>query len=360
MFVVEHGRHLIILYMTALLFNDIHASRDNLNEFEKNWDEMLSVCKENGIKHVIIGGDLFQSRASQTLDTLLAVRASIRKAVAMGIKIVLIAGNHDKTDQERYESFNNILEIEKGALCLSPDITKNYLTFHTKSGQPGVFWMLDYYPESGTALDKIKQISDQVKAGDWNVLYCHQGISGALSKPSDKELPVSAFEKFDLVLVGHYHDRCHIKGTNIYYIGASRQHTYGEDEEKGYTIFSDGITKFVKNLVNIRFATVECNLKDVESFTAASRNRKLLDDPLYRVRLRVHAEPDETVDKDKYLAMGYNKVEVVDESIQANQTTEQSLETKYDKGEIKKEYAQFCINEGVDPELGMTYLEKIN
>lgn len=344
--------------MTALLFNDIHASRDNLNEFVVNWEEALSICTEQNIRKIIIGGDLFQSRASQTLDTLLMVRACIKKTVSLGIKIILIAGNHDKTDQERYESFNNIFEIDGGAMCLVPEITKNYFQFSTSSGKKGVFWMLDYYPENGTAIQKINQISDELKPGDYNVLYCHQGISGALSKPSHDELPVSAFEKFDLVLVGHYHDRCHIKGTNVYYIGSSRQHNYGEDEEKGYTIFSDGVTKFIKNKVNIRFATVECRPEDVEAET--KKHRDVIDNPLYRVRLRVHADQDQTVDKDAYLGMGYNKVEVVDELLQATQMTEQNLETKYDKTGIKEEYVKFCDDDNSDPALGMIYLDKIS
>ena len=30
----------------ALLINDIHASKDNIAEFRKNWDEALELCKQ--------------------------------------------------------------------------------------------------------------------------------------------------------------------------------------------------------------------------------------------------------------------------------------------------------------------------
>lgn len=44
-----------------------------------------------------------------------------------------------------------------------------------------------------------------------------------------------------------------IKGTVIEYIGSSRQHNFGEDEDKGYTLlYSDGSYEFIKNHVNIR------------------------------------------------------------------------------------------------------------
>lgn len=58
----------------ALLINDIHVNKDNIAEFNKNWDEMLSICQREGVEEVVIGGDVFTSRASQTLSTLLAVK----------------------------------------------------------------------------------------------------------------------------------------------------------------------------------------------------------------------------------------------------------------------------------------------
>lgn len=64
-----------------LLINDIHVSRDSLQDFQKNWDEALDICKKRGIVDIIIGGDLWQSRSSQTLDVLLAVRDAIIKLV---------------------------------------------------------------------------------------------------------------------------------------------------------------------------------------------------------------------------------------------------------------------------------------
>lgn len=58
----------------ALLINDIHVSKDNISDFNQNWDEMLAICKREDIADIVIGGDMFTSRASQTLATLLAVK----------------------------------------------------------------------------------------------------------------------------------------------------------------------------------------------------------------------------------------------------------------------------------------------
>ena len=54
----------------ALLINDIHVSKDNIPEFQKNWDEALAICNEQEIPEIIVGGDLWQSRSAQTLERL--------------------------------------------------------------------------------------------------------------------------------------------------------------------------------------------------------------------------------------------------------------------------------------------------
>ena len=64
-------------------------------------------------------------------------------------------------------------------------------------------------------------VKAELNASVHNILYIHEGINGALSTPNEKELPTNIFSDFDTVLVGHYHNRCIIKGTNIEYIGSS-------------------------------------------------------------------------------------------------------------------------------------------
>lgn len=53
--------------------NDIHVSKDNIPAFQANWQEAVELCRKWGISEIAVGGDLFFSRAAQTLDVLLAV-----------------------------------------------------------------------------------------------------------------------------------------------------------------------------------------------------------------------------------------------------------------------------------------------
>ena len=54
---------------------------------------------------IAIGGDLFQSRASQTLDVLLAVHDALLEAEKRQIEIIIANGNHDKVNQEAIRGY---------------------------------------------------------------------------------------------------------------------------------------------------------------------------------------------------------------------------------------------------------------
>ena len=337
----------------ALLFNDIHADKDNLNEFCRNWDEALSVAKSKGISRMIIGGDLFQARAAIPLSVIKAVHFCIKRTQLAGVEICIIRGNHDLVDQEDTYSYCNIFGEMDGVKVIEKwDVLK----LDDKTN----LFMCGYYPEDGTATEKIAEMEKEIDTtppDSVNILYCHWGISGALSRPSSAELPVKAFRAFDRVLVGHYHDRCRINNSNVEYIGASRQANYGEDEAKGYTVlYDDGSTEFIQNEANIRYMTIESELETVDEDI---RNVKELDDPQYRVKVKLHVPVGKEADKKGLIDAGVAKVEIVNEDIEVQETTEYNLEAKFDKAGIKEEYVKDCEENDVDPQLGIYYLDKI-
>ena len=226
----------------ALFINDIHVNKDNIAEFNQNWKEMLSVCKRENIADIVIGGDVFTSRASQTLATLLAVKAALTEAVRQGIYITIGEGNHDKTDQEAIEGYNHLWVGLKGI-----DVVDTHKTLYWE-GCDFCLLLMSYFPENGSFLEKLDiAVADttsqypQFKKNDI-ILYIHEGVHGALGDfEIDGELPQEPLLGFKAVVCGHYHNRVKIKKTNIEYIGSSRQANFGEDEEKGYTIlYADG------------------------------------------------------------------------------------------------------------------------
>lgn len=329
----------------ALLINDIHVSRDNISEFQKNWDEMIEVCKRHNVNDVFVGGDLWQSRSAQTLPVLLAVKRALMVAHRHGLTIVLAAGNHDLVDQEAMDSYNHIFSEYPGVEMVDDFASYEYgkVLLH----------IMRYYPENGSFMKRYEDLCKCVDDKYVNILYIHEGINGGLAHNSDKELPANIFKPFDAVLVGHYHDRKKIPNTNIEYIGASRQHTFGEDEEKGYTLlYSDGSYEFIKNEVNIRFCTVEVDA-DKADFA------RINDDERYKCRIKVRCNEKQAklFDKQKFLDMGFNKVEMVTAQLEDVEAAASGIEEKYDKQGIKAEYLSYCDENGIDSELGIKYLE---
>lgn len=334
----------------ALCLSDLHAGKDNLDAFTANWNEALEVCKERGIKNVIVNGDLFQSRAGQTLDVLMAVHQALKNAEQLNIMVFLANGNHDKVNQESYDGYCNIFEG-----CPNVVVIPNTMVI----GQIGLsIHIISYFPETGSFMERLKNISDNLNPGKYNILCCHEGISGGLTQPRNDEVPASCFEGFDKVLVGHYHDAKIVEGTNIEYTGASRQHNFGEDIKKGYTIiYLDGSTESVQNKVNTRYHTV--NVSSVEEAKEAIKRFDLSKDKV-RVRLSAPKEVCETVNRQELIELGASKVEC--ESTTAIKLSDQAdFTAKFDKANIKSEYSKFCSQKSIsDPELGIHYLDKIN
>lgn len=189
--------------------NDIHVSNNNISEFEKNYREALKICEENSIPYLFVGGDLFQSSSSQTLDVLMAAKRFINDFLDHDIKVVLAEGNHDKINKESFYGYCHLFEDIKNV-----NVVGDYVTYHNN-----VFsiTIMSYFPENGGFKRNLNSLKKELDKNKKNILYIHEGISGGLSNISDTELSPDVFDDniFDVVLSGHYHNRCKIKNTNI-------------------------------------------------------------------------------------------------------------------------------------------------
>lgn len=331
--------------------NDLHIGPDSLVDFQLNWDEALHICKERDIQQIVIGGDLFESRVGQRLSVLQTVYQALCKAEAQEIEITIAEGNHDKVDQEAFFGYCHVFGKFPNLF-----VVDDYSEVEFPNGP--IMYVMSYFPENGTFLERLQQIIDQLNPETFNILYCHAGINGALAKPSDKEVPTKIFSAFNKVVVGHYHNRCIIDGTNIEYIGASRQKNFGEDAAKGYTIlYSDGSMEFIQNIVNTRYRTIEATtVKEAKELLESCKDDKLK----IKVRITCPSDTASTVDKETLLELGAAKVEVVSENVDsAAKVTD--FDSKYDKAGLKDEYVRFCRQKEIkNIDLGLAYLDKMN
>lgn len=345
-------------YPCLLLLNDIHISKDNIPAFKANWQEAIDICRKMDVKEIAIGGDLFFSRAAQTLDVLLAVHDALLTAAEHGIHVTIAEGNHDKVNQENERGYCHVFDQHSNVL-----VCDEYVSLPLGDDCRFVLHMMGYFPEDGsfcTRLDRLKEEALDPKR--LNFLYIHEGINGALAQPNDKELPAKIFEDFDKVFVGHYHNRTIIDKTRIEYIGSSRQHNFGEDEEKGYTvIYADGSHEFIKNQANTRYRVIDVAAERA-GLHLMDELREIDADGRYKVKVRVHAPQAamKSVDKAALLDAGATKVELIADDEEMLEVAASSLFEKFDSHRIRETYEEFCREKQIDDvAIGLEYLSKI-
>lgn len=346
------------IYPCVLLINDIHVSKDNIPDFRLNWLEALSICERKGINVIAVGGDLFQSRSAQTLDVLLAVYDMLEQAHLRAINVILANGNHDLIDQEAIRGYCHIFGKHENVT-----VVDDFLTINQDDWQFDLH-MIAYFPEKGSFTDKLNTlIKGGLNKDKQNILYIHEGINGALLHCSDNELPAHIFGDFNKVFVGHYHNRCNIPKTNIEYIGSSRQHNFGEDEEKGYTVlYSNAGREFIKNNVNTRYKNIDIPL-DKLTIHLTDQLEELKAEGRYKVKVRVHALTTEVsgLDKNALLKSGASKVEIITKEPEVREIESTSLFEKFDNRKIKENYQEFCLERKIENvSLGLGYLSKID
>jgi len=345
-------------YPCLLLLNDIHISKDNIPAFKANWQEAIDICRKMDVKEIAIGGDLFFSRAAQTLDVLLAVHDALLTAAEHGIHVTIAEGNHDKVNQENERGYCHVFDQHSNVL-----VCDEYVSLPLGDDCRFVLHMMGYFPEDGsfcTRLDRLKEEALDPKR--LNFLYIHEGINGALANPAPNELPAKIFEDFDKVFVGHYHNRTIIDKTRIEYIGSSRQHNFGEDEEKGYTvIYTDGSHEFIKNKVNTRYRVIDVSAERA-GLHLMDELREIDADGRYKVKVRVHAPQAamKSVDKAALLDAGATKVELIADDEEMLEVAASSLFEKFDSHRIRETYEEFCREKQIDDvAIGLEYLSKI-
>ena len=345
-------------YPCLLLLNDIHISKDNIPAFKANWQEAIDICRKMDVKEIAIGGDLFFSRAAQTLDVLLAVHDALLTAAEHGIHVTIAEGNHDKVNQENERGYCHVFDQHSNVL-----VCDEYVSLPMGDDCRFVLHMMGYFPEDGSFCTRLERLKEEaIDPKRLNFLYIHEGINGALAQPNEKELPAKIFEEFDKVFVGHYHNRTIIPKTSIEYIGSSRQHNFGEDEEKGYTvIYTDGTHKFIKNQANTRYRVIDVTAERA-GLHLMDELREIDADGRYKVKVRVHAPQAaiKSVDKSALLDAGATKVELIADDEDMLEASSSSLFEKFDSHRIRETYEEFCREKQIDDvAIGLEYLSKI-
>lgn len=250
--------------MKIAILGDAHfGARNDSPAFHKFFarfyeEVFFPYLKDNGIEHVIQLGDVFDRRKYINFFTLNQSMDYFFDPLEHQVKRSwLLVGNHDTY-------FKNTNDVNSPALLLNRYDNIHAVTspFETSfGGVPILFvpWICDDNQEE--VQEAIKNTKAQIVVGHFELdgfeMYRGSVHQGGMSS--------SVFEKFEMVLSGHFHHRS-TRG-NIHYLGTPYEMTWSDyDDPKGFHILDTSTREltFVENPHRM-FHKVFYDDKDVET-----------------------------------------------------------------------------------------------
>lgn len=208
--------------------NDNIAFIDNSKQFLS--DLFFPTLEKEGIKTVVHLGDLVDRRKYININTARRLREDFLDPLdAMNKEVHFIAGNHD-TYFKNTNSVNALREL----------VTDNYETFIVHDQYPkevdfdGTIillmpWICD--DNRKQSLEKLRMTNAQIVMGHLELAGFEMYRGSIVSHGDDRHL----FDRFDMVLSGHYHHRS--SDGSIFYLGSHAEFTWSDyDDPRGFHI----------------------------------------------------------------------------------------------------------------------------
>lgn len=162
---------------------------------------------EEGVDAVLVAGDMFHSPRPKN-HTIIIAQEGLRRLAAEGIKVYMIAGNHDATDVRAEVPSSQLLHEPGSGIYSYAD------PYVVKEIHPNIFMHFvshHAYLEQGNTMSQLKLVDDAV-----NILASHgscfdTNIGTVLRTPNEPREVVIPQEVMDLpwdyTLLGHIHER---------------------------------------------------------------------------------------------------------------------------------------------------------
>ena len=333
--------------IVALILTDTHLTKSNYALVRSIFEQAIDICKEKDIKRIYHIGDFFTSREAQPLNVLLEAQEIFSMIKKSGIKLSIVAGNHDKVSLESEDSYLDV--FDKDCILIKKEYSEEVDGLN-------ICW-LPYFKEKGSYSKRLNNITDGIIRHKKNILLTHiaiDGVSNNDSSPVENDIKRTLFKEFDKVLCGHYHFQQNFE--NIYYIGSSHASNFGEDSMKGFTLlYDDASIEFIKSKFP-EYIKIKVDVDDKKQLLELEKKHANSKDNV-RFVLTGNKEKLQSFKKDGLVGKGIDiKFESDDVIVSSNNEKVQV----YDRSNLKVAFDKFVLaNEIKDKEFGENYLEKI-
>ena len=239
--------------MKFLHCSDLHLGK-RLNQFDLLEDQIavlqqiLEIARREQVQAVLIAGDIYD-KPSPPAQAMSAFAEFVGQLCAADIRVYLISGNHDSPERVSYLA----PLIRSCGVYVSDRFTGQLQTFQLEDEYgPLQLHLLPFVKpvlvrrfyreqELETYEDAVRAVLEHSQI-DWNqrnVLLCHQFLTGANTCDSEElaiggldQIPVTVFDGFDYVALGHLHGPQQVGRPAVRYSGSPLKYSFSEVSHK--------------------------------------------------------------------------------------------------------------------------------
>lgn len=257
--------------MRFLHTSDLHIGKklfelSMLEEQKHALEQIYDIALSEKVDAVVIAGDVYD-RAVPSVDAVCVLDDFLTSLAEAGISVIMISGNHDCG--ERVAFADRILERQGLYIAGSYEGQLKDVVLTDEWGQVHFICMPFVKPavaEAQTSAESVEKMlagvpmmlssSTELAISDRYVLVTHYFVTGEQGEEpqlSDSEtavnvggldnVPVSLFQGFSYVALGHIHKPQRIGQGNVYYCGSPVKYSFSEAlQEKGVNLVEiDGL-----------------------------------------------------------------------------------------------------------------------
>jgi len=338
----------------ALLFTDIHIERDDIDLVKSILEQSLELAREKHIRYIFLLGDIFTERTGQNMFCLNLFLWYVGKFNTKNVnqELFIIAGNHDKVDQNIKASYLDIYDVHRNVTVI------NEYDFLTVDGM--TFHFIPYFKDK----KKIEKILNSFPTNDNDYLLTHLAFNGVMNNDGElvtEGIPIKWAKRFKKVFVGHYHNESTV-GSNIHYIGSSHAHNFGENNNKGFTLlYNDGSHELIRSSFP-KYIQKKIDLSVMNRVQIESLKKKYSGSENF-IRFKFIGTDEQlvTIDKREYEKVGIDVKKESVELIRGVHSAENNSFVSFNSKKIKQCFFEYCSKNkitGKRKELGLNYMNK--
>ena len=239
--------------MKVLHVSDLHIGKrvngmSMLDDQRYILRQILDIAEKRQVSVLLIAGDVYD-KASPSAEAVTVFDVFLTDAVAAGLRVLAIPGNHDSAERIAYAQGL----LEKQGVCLPPVYAGEVERVELEDEHgPVEFWLLPFLkPGDVRRFFPDEEIGDDYSAalrtvlgacdidqGKRNVVLSHQLVTAYGTAPdrADDEIKlggmdnvdVSVYDAFDYVALGHVHRPQRVGRDTVRYSGSPLKYSFSE------------------------------------------------------------------------------------------------------------------------------------